>query len=67
MNYSIEMSSDDMIYLPGFMKTCTGVQEILRFCLSNLRGCNVCITDVGDLRSMPLRWAPVSRYTHQVP
>jgi hypothetical protein len=28
------------------MKFGTGVQAILRFCLRNLRGCNVGITDV---------------------
>jgi hypothetical protein len=49
MKYSVEMSSNGMIYLPGFMKTGTKVQEILRFCLSNFRGCNVCITVMGDL------------------
>jgi hypothetical protein len=31
------------------MKTGAGVQTILRFCLSNLKGCNVGITDERDL------------------
>jgi hypothetical protein len=34
-----------MTYILRFMKTGTGVQEILRFCLINLRGSNVGITD----------------------
>jgi hypothetical protein len=34
------MASCGMIYLPNFMKIGTGVQAILRFCLSNLNGCN---------------------------
>jgi hypothetical protein len=37
-----EMGSDGMIYLPS-------VQAILTFCLSNLNGCNVGITDGRDL------------------
>jgi hypothetical protein len=28
-------------YIPSFTKIDTGVQVILRFCLRNLRGCNV--------------------------
>jgi hypothetical protein len=31
--------------VPSFMKIGTGVQATLRFCLRNLRGCNVGITD----------------------
>jgi hypothetical protein len=38
MKYSLEMVSDDM-------KIGTSVQAILKFCLSNLKGCNVGITD----------------------
>jgi hypothetical protein len=45
MKYTVEMAPDGMIYLPRFMKFCTGVQAILRFHLSNLNGCNVGITD----------------------
>jgi hypothetical protein len=43
MGYYVEMASDDMIYtyLPSFMKIISGVQAIQRFCLSNLKGCNV--------------------------
>jgi hypothetical protein len=47
------MASDGMIYTyihtPSFVKIDIGVQEILRFCLSNLNGCNVGITDGRDL------------------
>jgi hypothetical protein len=39
------MGSGDMIFIPSFMKTGAGFQAILRFCLRNLRGCNVDITD----------------------
>jgi hypothetical protein len=49
MKYAVEMGSGGMIYTPTFMKTGTGVQAILRFCLSNLRGCTVGITDGRDL------------------
>jgi hypothetical protein len=45
MIYAFAMASYDMIYLPSFVKIGTGVQAILRFCLSNLKGCNVGITD----------------------
>jgi hypothetical protein len=34
------------MYIPSFMKISTGVQAILSFSLSNLRGCNVGITDL---------------------
>jgi hypothetical protein len=43
MIYAIEMASS--IYIPSFMKAGRGVQAILRFCLRNLGGCNVGITD----------------------
>jgi hypothetical protein len=44
MKYAVEITS-----LPSFMKIGTGVQAILRFCLRNLRGCDVGITDRRDL------------------
>jgi hypothetical protein len=37
------------IYLPSFRKMCTGVQAILRFCLSDLNGCNVGTADKKEL------------------
>jgi hypothetical protein len=43
------MASGGMIYLPSFMKIGIGVQGILRFCLRNLRGCDVGITEGRDL------------------
>jgi hypothetical protein len=49
MKCSVEMALCGMIYIPSFMKIGTGVQAILRFCLSKLRGCNVGITDGKDL------------------
>jgi ethanolamine ammonia-lyase small subunit len=36
MLYAVEMASCSMIYIPSLTKTDTGVQAILRFCLSNL-------------------------------
>jgi hypothetical protein len=49
--YKIHRSdeSDGMIHVPSFMKNSTGLLEILRFGLTNLRGCNVGITVVGSL------------------
>jgi hypothetical protein len=46
MKYDFEMASRGKIYLPGFMKYGGGVKEILRFCLSNMRNCNIGITGV---------------------
>jgi hypothetical protein len=39
------MGSGGMIYIRSFMKIGVGVQVILRFGYSNLKGCNVGITD----------------------
>jgi hypothetical protein len=50
MMYDVEMALCYVICLPIFMKIGTGVQAILRFCLRNLKGCNVGITDRRDLR-----------------
>jgi hypothetical protein len=47
--YAVEIPSGGMIYLPSFIKIGTGVQAILRFCFSYLKGCNVGITDGRDL------------------
>jgi hypothetical protein len=49
MKDAVEMASCGMIYIPSFMKIGTDVQAILRFSLTNLRGCNVDITDGTDL------------------
>jgi hypothetical protein len=45
----------------GFMS----IQLILRFCFSNLRGCNVGIIDVRDWWSTPLRRAQATWYEYQ--
>jgi hypothetical protein len=44
--YQVEMASFDMKYkyVPSFMKVGIDVQEILKFCFRNLKGCNVGIT-----------------------
>jgi hypothetical protein len=44
MKYTIEMVSCGMLHLPSFMKTGKGMQAVLRFCISNLNGCNVGVT-----------------------
>jgi hypothetical protein len=49
MKYAVEISSCGMIYVSGFMKTGKAIQAMLRFCLRNLRGFNVGITDGRDL------------------
>jgi hypothetical protein len=49
MIYTVEMPSCGMAFLPTFMKTGTGVHAILRFCLRNLNGCNVGITEGEEL------------------
>jgi hypothetical protein len=48
------------------MQISTGVQAILKFCLSNLKGCNVGITDGRDLCRMVLKWAQMAWYTNKV-
>jgi hypothetical protein len=45
MMYVIQILSCGMVLLSSFIKHGTGVQAILRFCFSNLKGCNVGITD----------------------
>jgi hypothetical protein len=62
----VQMGSCGMIYLPSFMKIGTGIQAISRFCLSNLSGCNVDITDGRFLWSEPLRCALEAWYTYKV-
>jgi hypothetical protein len=49
IKYAIEMASDGLIYVPSFMEMGTGVQAILRFCFSTLRGCDVGIADGRDV------------------
>jgi hypothetical protein len=55
MNCAVEMASCGMIHIPSFMKIGTGVRAILRFCLGNLRDCNVAITDGGGLEGLSFR------------
>jgi hypothetical protein len=59
--YPIEMDSCGVIYVPSFMKTGTGVQAILRFCLNNLACCNVGVSDGRDLRNTPFRSTVAAR------
>jgi hypothetical protein len=45
MIYAFEMPLCGMIILPCFINIRTSVQAILKFRLSNFKGCNVGITD----------------------
>jgi hypothetical protein len=38
LKYAVQMASGGMTYIQDLMKTGTGVQAILRFCLRNLKG-----------------------------
>jgi hypothetical protein len=49
MKYTAEIASNSAIYIPSFMKTDKGIEAVLRFYFSNLRCCNVGITDGSDL------------------
>jgi hypothetical protein len=49
MEYAVKMASYDMIYMSRFMGVGTCFEGILRFCLRNLKCCNVGITDDRDL------------------
>jgi hypothetical protein len=66
MKCTVETRSGGKIYGPSFMKIGTDVQAMLRFCLRNLRGCNIGITDGKELQSAPLRPALVARFMYQV-
>jgi hypothetical protein len=59
MKYAIKMGSGAMIYIPNFIKIGIGVQAVLRFCLRNLRGHNIGITDGRDLGITALRLSHV--------
>jgi hypothetical protein len=50
------------IYIPSFMRIGMGFQPIIRFCLNNLKGSNVGITDGNDLWSASLRWSQMAWY-----
>jgi hypothetical protein len=49
MMYVVEMPSCGMIFLQSCQKIGKGVEGILRFCLSSLKGCDVGISDGRDL------------------
>jgi hypothetical protein len=49
MKYIAEMASGGMLYTPCLMTIGSGIQVILRFCLRNMRGYNVGITDGRDV------------------
>jgi hypothetical protein len=49
MECTVEMGLVSVICIPGFMKIVASVEGILRFCLSNFKGCNVGITGGSNL------------------
>jgi uncharacterized protein YraI len=55
MMYAIGMPLYGMTLLPSFMKMDTGVEVIIRFCLSNLNGCNVGFFNGEKILSASLR------------
>jgi hypothetical protein len=46
--YNVEMVSDDIVYIPSFLKNGTGIQA-LRFFFNSLRGFRVSGTDGREL------------------
>jgi hypothetical protein len=44
MKYVVEITSCGMTYIQSFTKTGTGIQEILSFCITNLKDCDAGIT-----------------------
>jgi hypothetical protein len=60
--HAAEMASCGMIYTLSFMMIRRGAQTILGFCLRNMRGCEVCITDRMELSSALFRPALVACY-----
>jgi hypothetical protein len=52
--YTFENGLGGMIYIQSFLKIYTGVQAVLKFCLSSFNGCNIGITDGRYLRNSPL-------------
>jgi hypothetical protein len=49
MTYDVYIASFGAKYIPSVMKIGIDVQAVLRFCLRNLRGCNIAITGGRDL------------------
>jgi hypothetical protein len=69
MKCAIEIVSGGMIYsyIPNPVKTCTGVLAILRVWFSNMKGCNIGVTNGRDLWRTSLKWTQVATYKYQVP
>jgi hypothetical protein len=69
MKGAVEIGSGGMIYsyVPCLMKIGTGVQAMLRVWFSNMKGCNVGVTNVRDLWRTSFKWAQMARYKYQVP
>jgi hypothetical protein len=60
MMHVIEVASCGSIYLPSFMEIATGIQAILRFCLSSLNGCDVGVADEGGFMMYAVEIGPGS-------
>jgi hypothetical protein len=60
MKCTVEICSGGMINIQNFMKIGTGVEGIVRFYLSILKGCNVGITDGRCLGNVLLKWPQVA-------
>jgi hypothetical protein len=54
------MASGGTISIQSLVNIGTVIQAILRFCLSNLKYCNVGITDGNDFLCTPLKLAQVA-------
>jgi hypothetical protein len=64
--YAVEIALVTMIlYISSFMNNGTDVQAILKFCLRNLRGCNVGVTDGRDIYGFQKK--PVDRQCYIFP
>jgi hypothetical protein len=56
MKFVIEMDSGGVIYIRGFINIGKCGEELLRFCHSSLKGCNVGIIDGEGFMMMQLNW-----------
>jgi hypothetical protein len=64
MKCAVEMGSGGMMYAPSSLKICTGIEGILRICLSRFKGCYVGITNGRDVGRAPWKWVQMACYIH---
>jgi hypothetical protein len=60
MQFTSELGSGGIMYIPSFVKINTELEEILRFFFSSLKGCNFCINDDRDFLITPLKLAQLA-------